>query len=487
MVINVRGEAIAQRREIYALRHDARGATFEQDPEMLWNAARLCLAGLARDPAVDANRIAGISLSAQMSSHLLVDADGNALTRFVSWADQRAEKQSQEMEQAFSPAQLRDLLGASLRPGPSWPFPRLKWWRENEPALLARARYIVQPKDWLLWKLCRNWVSDLSSLRGFAHQATGKVSTELSNWAGLPIDLRLPLAEPDSVAGTITPDLATELGLPRDLAVITGWNDLAAGALGSVGLTDEPMGFDITGTSEHLGVRHSAVTGPDSGCTLADIPLIRNYRLRYGVTSSSGQVLDWYWKTFREKSAGESGYAELAFEVESIGPGADGLLFLPSLNGERAPWFNPRARGVLFGLSSRHSHAEMSRAVLEGITFLLLSIQRQLPIKPREIRICGGCGAMPAWNQMKADIFGVPVTTMEVSEAGCLGAAILAARALGFHSSLEDASKAMIRPARTYQPQPKWTEFYSDRHAAFEKLYLAVEPCFRDANNRASL
>jgi len=448
---------------------------------MLWSAARLCLAGLAREPGLEADRIVAVSLAAQMSSHLLVDAEGKPLTSFLSWADRRAEKQSLELMEEFSSHQLKDMFGASLRPGPSWPFPRLKWWRENEPALLDQCRFLVQPKDWVLWKLCREWVSDLSSLRGLAHQETGLVAQELLAWAGLSRNPCLPSSEPDAIAGRITDAVARQLNLPAHLPVITGWNDLAAGVLGSTGLPGEPLGFDITGTSEHLGIcLPRSQESPDIP-SLAEIPLNRHHQLRYGVTSSSGQVLDWYWGKFRGKTIRETGYRDLADEVGSVSPGVGGLLFLPSLNGERAPWFNPQARGVLFGLTPHHTQADMSRAVLEGITFLLRSIQRQLGTAPREIRVCGGCSEMTLWNQLKADIFGLPITTLAVSEAGCLGAAILAARALDLHSSLDAAANAMIRPAKTYEPNPKWTGFFAERHLQFEKLYKAVEPCFIEA------
>jgi sugar (pentulose or hexulose) kinase len=476
-LIDASGHVVASRRERYSLLQN--GGQVEQDPETLWLAARRCMADLAGQSDFG-NRIAAVSLSAQMSTHMLVDREGHPLTRFLSWADQRAGKESLEMATHFSAEQLTKELGASLRVGPSWPFPRLKWWRDHEPALLDRARYLVQPKDWLLWKMCGVWISDLSSLRGFAHQENGLVSTMLLQWAGASAELRLPIGAPDTIAGTIHESLARECGLSSRTPVILGWNDLAAAVLGSTGMPDEPVGFDITGTSEHLGLclpRQSQRIEPHA---LLVTPLGANHLLRYGVTSSSGLAVEWYWEKMRGKAISAESYLELEEEIGAARPGAGGLLFLPSLNGERAPWFNSQARGVLYGLNPGHTRADMSRAVLEGITFLLCSIQQRLGAKPGHLYVSGGGSAMASWNQMKADILGIPLVTLEVSEAGCIGAAILASRALGWHPTLADAAHAMIRTARTYQPDPKLNDFYTGRHTQFEKLHQALEPVFAE-------
>lgn len=477
LLIDESGRVVAACRERYAILHA--GRQVEQDPETLWSAACHCLTSLA-GKSDKRDRIAAVSLSAQMSSHLLIDREDRPLTHFLSWADQRAEKESREMAARFSLEWLAGELGASLRIGPSWPFPRLKWWHDHEPALLDRARYLVQPKDWLLWKMCGVWMSDLSSLRGFAHQETGLVSPALLEWAGGSANLRLPIGEPDAIVGTIHKSLARECGLPPETPVVLGWNDLAAAVLGSTGIPVEPVGFDITGTSEHLGLCLPRSSQLIESHGLSVIPLGPAHLLSYGVTSSSGSVIEWYWKKFREKAISPESYCELEEEIGAARPGAGGLLFLPSLNGERAPWFNPQARGVLYGLAPGHTRADMSRAVLEGITFLLRSIQQRLGAKPGHLVVSGGGSAMASWNQMKADILGIPLLTLDVSEAGCLGAALLAARSLGWHPTLAAAACAMIRTAKTYEPNPKLGELYAGRHLQFEKLHQALEPIFAE-------
>ncbi len=199
-------------------------------------------------------------------------------------------------------------------------------------------------------------------------------------------------------------------------------------------------------------------------------------------------MIDWYWEKFREKTISPD-------ELSRAGKGnwrdasrmQTDFCFLPSLNGERAPWFNPQARGVLYGLTPGHTRADMSRAVLEGITFLLRSIQQRLGTKPEHLYVTGGGSAMDSWNQMKADILGVPLVTLEVSEAGCIGAAVLAARALGWHTTLARAARAMIRPAKTYEPNAKLVEFLRQPPSSVRKTSPGSRAYFCGRNSRSKL
>jgi sugar (pentulose or hexulose) kinase len=482
LLIDAAGRAAASIRQPYPLIFTMGGVRVEQEPEVLWNAVGNAIAALTSDRA-RAGEVGAVSLSSQMGTHLLADAEGRALTRFVSWMDRRAEQESRDLTTAFTPEQLAAELGATLPYGPSWALPKLKWWRHHEPALLDRARYLVQPKEWIIWKFCGTWMSDLSSLRGLRHQESGRVSTTLAQWAGIDPDLAPPVAEPDSVAGTLDHHLASEWGLRPGTPVIVGWNDLAAALLGSLGLPDRPTGFDITGTSEHLGAMLPNSMRPPNPAGLGDIPLGKDHRVRYGVTSSSGGVLQWYWEQLRAQSGTPESYSELEREIASAPSGSDGLLFLPCINGERAPWFNPRARGSFYGISSNHRHAHFSRAVLEGIAFTLRSIQTRLgpQIEPGEFRVLGGASVMDAWNQMKADILQVPFVTLECPEAGCLGAAILGAKAIGWHGSLKEAARAMIRTGRAFSPGHEAAARLERQHLQFEKLYRSLEPLFAES------
>jgi xylulokinase len=480
-LIDAQGQAVLLRRQTYPVIRLSDGLRVEQDPAVLWAAVGDVIRGLVTGR--NGRGIAALSLSAQMSSHLLVDEKGQPLTRFITWMDRRAERQSVELAAVFSCDELCAEWGARLPVGPSWALPKLKWWKTYEPEILARARWLVQPKDWIVWKLSGVWLSDLSSLRGVRHQKTGQVSHRLMAWTGCNEDLTLPFAAPDAIAGTVQPSVARDLGLAEDTPVIVGWNDLAAGVAGATGLPRGPVGVDITGTSEHLGVLTPSESAPRIAGSLNEIPIGQDHELSYGVTNSSGSVMQWHWEMLRGNVGDAEGWEQLEQEITSVAPGAEGLLFLPTLDGERAPWHNPHASGAFFGIHPSHGSAHISCAVIEGITFILRSILQRLGpgATPGEFRVIGGASAMAAWNQRKADILQVPFVTLEVAEAGCIGAAMLAAKAIGWHPSLEESGKAMVRTGRRFDPNPKLAALFGRQHQRFEKLYAALEPMFGGA------
>ena len=477
-LVDPAGFFVAQCRREYALMLDAVSGRAEQDPFVLWAAVRDVIASLADRPEFR-ERIAAISLTAQMCTHLLLDSDDRPLTPFLSWADRRAEPTSREMGEAFSENERAAEFGARLSLGPSWPIPRLKWWRDHQPALLDRARLLIQPKEWIIWNLTGLWLSDLSSLRGLRHQSSGAVSERFAQWAGFDPALAPSVADPAAVVGSLDDRLVSEWSLPKTTPVILGWNDFASALLGATGLPDRTVGFDITGTSEHLGFASASGEGL-SPCLLQEIPLSDRCRLRYGVTSSSGRTLDWYWSRLRHRRTDGDGLRELENEVARTPAGAEELIFLPCIDGERAPWPDPAARGCFFGIRPDHTEAHFSRAVLEGVAFTLASIYRRLgrarPLD--EFRVVGGGSALASWNQIKADILGVPFTTLDASEAGCLGAAILGAKALGWSRSVAEAAQAMIRPQRTFIPNRAGASLYARQHDRFERLYVALQPLF---------
>ncbi len=470
------GNAVKTARVSYPFLPSKDASKVEQDPEAIWSAIETTIQELASHHE-SASRIAAISLSAQMSTHMLVDRQNAPLSHFLTWADSRAERESVEFASNFSPELLIQELGAKLPPAPSWPLPKLKWWMRHEPDLIERAHYLVQPKDWIIWKLTGRWISDLSSLRGIRHQKNGSCSQMLMDWCGVHPDIVLPYAKPHDIAGTLRPEWAKAWKLSADIPVIVGLNDLAAAVIGVTGLTNHTTAFDITGTSEQLGVYLPQPDVSFSTSAFSQIPLLDNHTLRYGVTSSSGSVLNWYQNQFSYAKTSGDWHQVFREALETVPPGSDGLLFLPYLYGERAPWFNPKASGAFAGIHSRHTNRHFTRAVVEGITYNLQAIYHRLGAENiNEIHAIGGSTTSKAWNQLKADVFQVRLMVPECREAGCLGAAILASHALGWHGSITEAGKAMIRTKDVYEPNASMADFYQEQCARFEALYHVLHP-----------
>ncbi|WP_165822510.1 xylulokinase [Paenibacillus montanisoli] len=487
VLFNEFGEELASGRGDYPLHHTGVPGEVEQHPEELWKGVRKAVSRLLR-ANINVSEISAISICSQMSSYFLVDKENRPLCNVISWMDHRALAEAEEMKSAYKPVDLFRLLGAELPVGPSWPIPKLHWLNRNSPSVVAKAKYCVQPKEWIIWKLTSNWRTDRSSSRGMVNQISGELVTELFEWAGIRQELLPPIGEPFEAAGSLQPAAAEALSLPAGIPVILGWNDLNAAVLGAVGTGGELRGFDITGTSEHIGIIRPGIRPEEQviGSGINWVPFGHEHELFYGVTSSGGLALKWYVEQIDQfsphqsarKSKRADGYHTVFGHAERINSGSDGVFFIPYLNGERSPWWNPAAKGVFYGLRFTHDRRHMARAVLEGVGYALRAIAQRLPEAPELIVSAGGSSRFPLWNQIKADILGIPISCLETSEAGCLGAAVLAAHASGWYGSLEEAGQQMIRTVDVYEPRAHHQRVYDDGYQVFNGLYQSLLPIF---------
>ena len=245
---------------------------------------------------------------------------------------------------------------------------------------------------------------------------------------------------------------AEACGLTAGTPVVTGWNDLNCGLLGT-GVVRPGMGFDIGGTSEHLGLSLPGGAPLPVARALMLAPYLGDEPQRrrapaccYGVTSAGGGSLDWYANAFVPDLLQAYGQAPAGTQVPggleamaaSAPAGAGGLIFLPYLNGERAPIWDAEARGVFFGLSSTHRHAHLARAVMEGVAFslrqVLARVEAATGARVDRVHASGGPARLALWNQIKADVLGRPLVIPRETHAACLGAAMLAAIGSGWYA-----------------------------------------------------
>ncbi|ORM71203.1 xylulokinase [Pantoea rwandensis] len=444
----------------------------EQDPREIWRNICEMLARLSSE-AGQTYCIEAVAISSQISAHFLVAENGEPLTNIISWMDSRASQEARELVDTFSKKELREELGMDMLIGPAFIAPKLKWIANNKPDLLARAHHLVQLKEYIIWQLTGVWRSDLTSLKGILNQRTRKLSSVLLNWAGVPESIIPPHDNPWATAGKLTNEAAAKLNIPAGIPVVLGWNDLNAAILGTIGIPRSRCGFDITGTSEHIGfVSSEPLKASPEGINC--LPFIDDVMLSYGVTSSGGQALQWYMNNI----AVSKNYVDIERHVNRVPAGAEKLIFLPYINGERNPWWNPNAQGVFFGLRAHHSKDHMTRAVLEGVGFALKASAVRLESMPEQFVVSGGASALDIWNQIKADILGVPFCKLNTTEAGCLGVAILAAYSLGWYDSLATASENMIRTSKVFIPDPARHAMYNRKFETYLSLYNALREVF---------
>ncbi len=454
---------------------ESRGAGYaEQNTDRWWDALRLAMSEMLARPALRGASVVALGLTGQMHGAVFLDGNGVALRPALIWSDGRAEAEAAEIEKRIPRDELVACTGN--RSNVSFTAPKIMWVARNEPEVMARTSWIVQPKDALRMRLTGEVAGDVSDA-----SATLLFDLHARNWSDdicrrLEIDRNLlaPLSESETPAGALRDDAARALGLPAGIIVAIGGADAPAAALG-LGLAREE---DAHGT-----VLISLGTG---GQVLAPVaepkvdPEGRLHALAHVVPGqwcvmaailSAAASLDWAVRLLRPGD--QNGARELLAAAAKVPAGSDGLLFLPYLRGERTPHFDPSARGALVGLRVSHGPAEVTRAVLEGVAFALaegLDLMRGLGVKPQAGVVAGG-GVNRLWQQILADILNMPVALGATEHASARGAAVLGKVAAGIVPSSAEGAAPMPADNRVMEPDAERVLLYAERSAVYRELY----------------
>jgi xylulokinase len=284
------------------------------------------------------------------------------------------------------------------------------------------------------------------------------------------------------VSGRVTPQVAAELGLPAGVPVVGGGADNAAGAVGS-GVVRVGRLLASIGTSGTLvtPLERPSVDRRMRLHTMCHAVPDQWYLM--GVVLSAGNSLRWLRSVLLPNQA-EGGYDLLTAEAEKVGPGAEGLLFLPYLTGERTPHNDSSARGVFFGLHLGHSRGHLTRAVMEGVSFALrdsLELMRESGATFQEVRAIGGGARSKLWRQMQADVFNAPVVTLGPVSGPAYGAAIMAAVGAGWSRSIPEAADRWLCVQDTVRPDDQRVKAYDALYAQYKALYPALKARFAEA------
>lgn len=366
--------------------------------------------------------------------------------------------------------------------------PKVIWLREHEPDNFDRLACLLLPKDYIRFLLTGVKRMDVSDAAG-----TLMLDVRRREWSnaflqqvGIDPAILPGLAESTDVCGTVTAEASRETGLKVGTPVVGGGADNTCGAVGS-GVVKEGRVLASIGTSGVV-FAHSdqMLVDPDmrvhSFCH--SVPG-KSYLM--GVTLSAGNAFKWFRDVLSpseravEASTGMDAYELLTQAAARTEPGAEGLVFLPYLTGERTPHQDASARGVWFGLSQRHGRGHLARSVLEGITFALrdsLEIIKGLNVPVDEIRCTGGGARSPFWRQLQADIFGHPVSRVASEEGPAFGAALMAAAGTGGFSSLEEATDATVKVDSVVEPSTRLEPVYTSYYERFSDLYPRLREPF---------
>ena len=481
------GQLVGAAFDAYATEY-AHAGWAEQNPEDWWQAVCQSTRRLLAETGVHKNDIAGIVFSGQMMGAVAVDKAARPLRNAIIWADQRALEQERWIRERLSLAEMYRITGHRL--GCAYSLAKILWIRDNQPDIYEAAHKFMCAKDFIIARLTGCFVtepSDASSMNLYDLEA-GDWSGEILNAVDLPVDKLPQIRRSVDVAGGVRRDIADEIGLLAGTAVVAGGGDGACAAAGA-GVIDEGSAYNYVGSSSWIAMSTpKPVYDPDYR-TFTFGHVIPNMFMPTGTMQAAGASYQWtrdQLALFEQQAAealGISVYELINLEVDRVSAGSEGLFYLPYLMGERSPRWNPHARGAFVGLTIRHTRAHLYRAVLEGITMnlrVILDAFRQQGARIDAMRLIGGGARGRIWNQMMADMYGMPVHRLTIlEEATSMGAALVGGVGVGLYPDFS-MIETMNDIAATVLPDPNAQAVYDRMYPVFNKIYEALVPIYDD-------
>ena len=410
-----------------------------------------------------------------MHGLVALDKDDNVLRPAILWNDGRTAEETAWLNTEIGKEKLSKYTANIAFAG--FTAPKLLWMRKHEPELFARIDKIMLPKDYINYMLTGVHSCDYSDASGMllldvAHKRWSK---EMLDVCGVS-EAQLPrLYESYEVTGTLKPEMAERLGLPRTVKVCAGAGDNAAAAVGTGTVGDGACNISL-GTSGTIFIA-SGRFGVDPHNALHSFAHADgNYHLM-GCMLSAASCNKWWM----DDIAGTQDYAAEQKGITDEKLGRNHVFFLPYLMGERSPINDTDARGAFVGLTMDNTRADMTQAVLEGVAFAIrdsLEVARSLGIDVKRSRICGGGAKSPLWRRMIANICNLELELIESEEGPGYGGAMLSAVACGEFASVEDAAAKLVKVVGRVTPEPELTARYEERYQAFRKLYPALRNVF---------
>jgi xylulokinase len=481
------GAAVASATHEYPL-STPRPGWAEQDAADYASALRHAVSRITASLGSRAREIRAIGLTGQMHSAVMLDASRTPVMPTILWCDTRTTRECDAIRDKLGHEGLRRHTGNRALEG--FTLPKILWAREHQGEAFARVDKVLMPKDYIGYLLTGEIGADVSDASGtLAFDPGARAwSAEVLEAFDLPPSLFPPVGDSPSVLGRLTSEMATELGLRAGIPVARGAADNAAGAVG-LGVVRPGRAMASIGTSGVVLAHTKGYAVEDEMRLHAFCHAVPHAYYAMGVMLSAGFSLRWYRDVAcdGEKMAAEirgaDPYEIITDTASTARPGSGGLVFLPYLLGERTPHADALARGALVGLTARTTKAEISRAVLEGITFGLcdsLDLIRAVdPTGTRQIRLTGGGAKSRFWRQMMADVFDTEVAVTTSTEGPAFGAALLGGVAGGAFASVEEAADALVHVTQTLAPEPAAASRYREVHAIYRNLYADLRERFR--------
>ncbi|MBR1523902.1 MAG: carbohydrate kinase [Lachnospiraceae bacterium] len=438
--------------------------------------------------------IAGIGVTSFGETFVMTDAEGSPLASAMLYTDPRGAAECAELTDALGAKHIAEITG--ITPHEMYGLPKMMWRKRHDPQVYEKTRHIFQMEDFVVFSLTGNAVIDYSlATRSMAFDIEKLCwSSELFDVAGIDAALMSRPVPTGSDAGIIKEIVSKKTGLPHDCHVIAMSQDQVAAAIGA-GAFSSDVAVDGAGTVQCLTPVFDQK--PDVGKMMPGKYVIVPYAIpgkyvTYAFSYTGGALIQWATQTLarhEEILAKEAGMTVNEFlerqyaakrKADGLDPdGPSGMLVLPHFAGAATPYMDTESKGVIVGLTTDTSVAEIYRGCMEGVTYEMYLNYKNVTgaeASVKKLHDTGGGARSETWMQMKADILGLPIVALKTVDAGTAGCAMMTGIALGTFKDLDDAASYMIEIKKTYEPREEYHKKYLEVFDRYEKLYGSVRP-----------
>ncbi len=478
LVMDEAGKVVKSVTREYPL-YTPKPAWSEQDPADWWNGTKEALKAMLAD--VDKTKIVAVGFSGQMHGLVALDENNQVIRRAILWNDQRTGAECDEIIAAAGGMDgLVSYTNNTMLTG--YTGGKILWLKKHEPENYAKMKKFVMPKDYVRYQLTGVLATDASEASG-----TGLFDVKNRKWAeglitklGFSLDLFPKVYESDQITGQVTKEAEAETGLPAGIPVYGGGGDAVIQNAG-MGIVREGTLGVVMGTSGVVGTSMNSFGQNTGGRLQYFCNNAANKWMAFGCQLSCAGSMEWFRNTFY--ADGSVSFADIDKTAEKSAIGANNVVFLPYLTGERCPYPDPEARGVFYGMSLLTNLGDMARAVMEGVVYGLKQmydlIRETNPnLKFNDIILSGGAAKSALWKQIVADIFGLPVKILAgAAEGGAYGGAIVAGVGEGIWKSLDDVDVYEVK--EIVNPIPENVQAYQKHMEIYAKLYFDLKDTFK--------
>jgi len=481
IIFDPQGNIIGSNLKEYGIISDDSGKA-EQDAELIWKITCSVIRRAIKN--IKKNDIKALSLSVQGDAIIPVDNKFNAIHNTILGIDYRSKENLELCEEVFGSRKLFNITG--MRPHPINALMKILWLKKHIPDIYNKAWRITTYEDYILGKLGTEPVIDYTmASRTMAFDLKKRNwSDEILNKFNLRYDLFNKVKPSGTEIGKINKNVADDLGLSRDVILVTGGHDQTCAALGA-GLIKKGIGLISTGTAEVLSTIFPKPILTDvmfNNYYPCYLYVNENMYFTFSLNHVGGLLLEWYKDNFENIIAFDQGQSKkdiYEYLLSKVPDKPSKILFLPHLNGSGTPWCDFSSKGAIIGLKTSTTRYDILRAILESLTYELkinMEMMKSAGLEIKNLRAVGGGAKSPLWLQIKSDILNQPINILKVRESACLGTAILAGSATGIYSSIQEGVNITSKISQTIYPDKKRMYQYQDIFSVYKQIYPALIP-----------